>query len=90
MAHAEAMSGDHSDGDSGFLKYWFGAPDGEGRNLATCIWRSKADARRGSGGLMHRKAAMAARPSYEWFGIQGLRLVVGDGVEEWRIETWVD
>ena len=29
-AHAEAMQ------SGGLLKYWFGVPDGEGRNLATC------------------------------------------------------
>ncbi|KAL8647188.1 MAG: hypothetical protein Q9226_006536 [Calogaya cf. arnoldii] len=29
-AHAEAMVG------NGLLKYWFGSPDAEGRNLATC------------------------------------------------------
>lgn len=82
--------GPECDGDSGFLKYWFGEPDAEGRNLATCIWRSKADARKGSGGPMHRRAAMAARPSYEWFGIQGLRFVVGDGADDFRFETWID
>lgn len=29
-AHVEAMAG------NGLLKYWFGTPDAEGRNLATC------------------------------------------------------
>ncbi|KAL8880427.1 MAG: hypothetical protein Q9198_002158 [Flavoplaca austrocitrina] len=30
-AHEEAMAG------NGLLKYWFGNPDAEGRNLATCV-----------------------------------------------------
>jgi len=84
LSHAEAMA------SGGFLKYWFGTPNEERKNLATCIWRSKEDARLGSTGLAHRKAAMAARPSYEEYGIEGLRLVVEDGAKTWKFENWVD
>lgn len=43
-AHAEAVA------SGGLLKYWFGAPDAAGRNLATCVWRGREDARRGGAG----------------------------------------
>jgi len=83
LSHAEAMA------CGGFLKYWFGTPNAERKNLATCIWRSKEDARNGSTGVAHRKAAMAASPSYETYGIEGLRLVVKDGAKDWQFENWV-
>lgn len=48
-------------------RYWFGVPDKNGRNLATCVWRSCRDARIGSVGPKHRVAANAARSMYtEW------------------------
>ena len=48
-------------------RYWFGNPDKDGRNLATCVWRNQHDARVGSLGEAHRKAAGATRFLYaEW------------------------
>ncbi|KAJ2984879.1 hypothetical protein NUW58_g1511 [Xylaria curta] len=52
-AHAEATA------SGGFLKYWFGSPDKDGKNLATCVWRSQEDARKGGIGPAHRRAAAA-------------------------------
>jgi len=43
-AHREATE------SGGLLKYWFGTPDQNGRNLATCVWRHRDDARRGGAG----------------------------------------
>jgi len=43
-AHREAMV------SGGLLKYWFGTPDQDGRNLATCVWRHRDDAKRGGAG----------------------------------------
>ncbi|KAK4152065.1 eukaryotic translation initiation factor 3 subunit-like protein [Chaetomidium leptoderma] len=73
-AHAEATE------SGGFLKYWFGTPDGEGRNLATCIWRSQEDARKGGVGPAHRKAAGAARSLYSFWKIDRLKLTIEDGI----------
>ncbi|KAK4244877.1 hypothetical protein C7999DRAFT_34750 [Corynascus novoguineensis] len=81
-AHAEATA------SGGFLKYWFGSPDAEGRNLATCIWRSQEDARKGGIGPAHRKAAGAARHLYSFWKIDRMKLTVGDGIEDWSITTW--
>ncbi|CAN8101784.1 unnamed protein product [Discula destructiva] len=78
-AHAEAMA------SGGFLKYWFGTPNHELRNLATCIWRSQDDAKKGSVGPEHRKAAMAARSSYAEWRIDQHRLVIRDAVSSWEI-----
>ncbi|KAL2133134.1 hypothetical protein VTI74DRAFT_2866 [Chaetomium olivicolor] len=83
-AHAEATA------SGGFLKYWFGTPNGEGRNLATCIWRSQEDARRGGIGPAHRKAAGAARHLYSFWKIDRLRLTVEDDVTDWSIANWED
>ncbi|KAG8533237.1 uncharacterized protein KY384_002020 [Bacidia gigantensis] len=74
----------------GLLKYWFGVPDGKGRNLATCIWRFQSDARPGSVGAGHKAAARATRDLYTEWHIERLRLVVEAGVNGWSIEEWTD
>eukprot|EP00918_Siedleckia_nematoides_P051307 GHVU01112276.1.p1 GENE.GHVU01112276.1~~GHVU01112276.1.p1 ORF type:complete len:303 (+),score=30.41 GHVU01112276.1:76-984(+) len=87
LSHAEANA------SGGFLKYWFGTPDTSGRNLATCVWRSQEDARRGSRGKVHRRAVAAAMGegrAYEWFGIERLRFWVDDGVRAWGMDSWKD
>ncbi|CZR62043.1 uncharacterized protein PAC_11940 [Phialocephala subalpina] len=81
-AHAEATK------SGGFLKYWFGSPDSEGRNLATCVWRSPEDARIGSVGEAHRKAAGATRFLYTEWRIERLRLTIKDGATDWEITEW--
>lgn len=71
-------------------RYWFGVPDADGRNLATCIWRDLEDARRGSSGRGHRRASMATKGLYlEWY-IERLCLSVHEGAEDWTISEWQD
>ncbi|KAI3331594.1 hypothetical protein HD806DRAFT_165031 [Xylariaceae sp. AK1471] len=82
-AHAEATA------SGGFLKYWFGSPDKEGKNLATCVWRSQEDAKKGGIGPAHRRAAMAARDLYSHWKIDRHRLIIRDDVESWEITDWV-
>ncbi|KAE8452374.1 hypothetical protein EG329_001074 [Mollisiaceae sp. DMI_Dod_QoI] len=81
-AHAEATE------SGGFLKYWFGSPDSEGRNLATCVWRNAEDARRGSVGVAHKKAAGATRLLYTEWKIERLRLTINDDATDWEITEW--
>lgn len=71
-------------------RYWFGSPDAEGRNLATCIWRSKEDAKLGGRGEAHRRAAGAAVKSYVSWGIERLALEIKDGAIDWEIRDWTD
>ncbi|KAH7002070.1 hypothetical protein EDB80DRAFT_70072 [Ilyonectria destructans] len=81
-AHAEAIA------SGGFLKYWFGEPDSDLRNLATCIWRSRQDARNGGRGPAHREAAGATRSMYAFWKIDQHRLIIRDDVESWEIISW--
>ncbi|KAI0803922.1 hypothetical protein GGR55DRAFT_337747 [Xylaria sp. FL0064] len=81
-AHAEATA------SGGFLKYWFGSPDKDGKNLATCVWRSQEDARKGGIGPAHRRAAGAARNLYSHWKIDRHRLIIRDNVESWEITDW--
>ncbi|GAO18504.1 uncharacterized protein UV8b_06614 [Ustilaginoidea virens] len=81
-AHAEAVA------SGGFLKYWFGSPDSELQNLATCIWRSRQDALLGGKGPAHRKAAGATRSLYASWKIDQHRLTVRHNVETWEITDW--
>ncbi|KAI1326507.1 hypothetical protein F5Y16DRAFT_400396 [Xylariaceae sp. FL0255] len=81
-AHAEATA------SGGFLKYWFGSPDKEGRNMATCVWRSQEDAKKGGVGPAHRRAAGSAKSLYSYWKIDRHRLIIGDKVESWDIIDW--
>lgn len=71
-------------------RYWFGVPDAEGRNLATCVWRSRDDAIKGGVGPAHRRAAGAARHNYTEWRIERLALIFDDEVKDWAIEEWGD
>ncbi|KAK3116166.1 hypothetical protein LTR53_003775 [Teratosphaeriaceae sp. CCFEE 6253] len=72
----------------GLLKYWFGSVDGEMRNLATCLWRTREDAVAGGRGPWHCRARAAAREIYESIEFQTHRLVVDAGAHEWRFEEY--
>ncbi|OCL03932.1 hypothetical protein AOQ84DRAFT_133773 [Glonium stellatum] len=74
----------------GLLKYWFGTPNEGRRNLATCLWRSKEDARKGGIGPWHKKARSAARDLYAEISFSSYRFTVEDGAKDWTFEDWVD
>lgn len=69
-------------------RYWFGVASDDLRNLATCIWRSKEDASRGSVGPDHKKAVQAVRTLYSEWKIDQHRLVIRDGASSWEITRW--
>lgn len=69
-------------------RYWFGTPNQDLRNLATCIWTSQEHAAKGSVGPDHRKAVMATRSLYSEWKIDQYRLVVHDGAASWEIVQW--
>ncbi|KAL4997111.1 hypothetical protein BDV10DRAFT_186478 [Aspergillus recurvatus] len=81
-SHAEAVS------SGGLLKYWFGVKNGRRENLATCLWRSRKDARAGGTGPWHAQARGAARKMYEKIEFTTLELVVGEKVGEWEFREW--
>ncbi|KAL8809254.1 MAG: hypothetical protein Q9223_006685 [Gallowayella weberi] len=83
-AHAEAMA------SGGLLKYWFGTPDADGRNLATCIWRRREDAQPGSSGEGHKAAMRATINMYTEWQVERRKLIVGDNAETWNILPWTD
>ncbi|KAF6236801.1 hypothetical protein HO173_005092 [Letharia columbiana] len=74
----------------GLLKYWFGLPDENGRNLATCIWRNFADARPASVGPGHKEAMRATVNMYTEWKLERLRFEIGDGAGAWSITPWED
>ncbi|TGJ71895.1 hypothetical protein EYR41_003822 [Orbilia oligospora] len=84
-AHVEAV-------ESGqLLKYWFGTPHPvTGRNLATCIWRHRDDAKLGGGGPGHVRAMEAVRNIYLEWRVERLKFVVEHDASEWSISKWVD
>ncbi|KAI9666591.1 MAG: hypothetical protein M1821_004527 [Bathelium mastoideum] len=79
-SHAEACE------SGGLLKYWFGKTDDQNRNLATCIWRNREDARLGGRGPWHALARAAAKEMYVKIDFSIHKLVVNDGANEWRLE----
>jgi len=83
-AHQEAVE------SGGLLKYWFGSPDEEGRNLATCVWRNRDDARSGGAGKGHARAMQEVRDLYTEWHVERLRLILGERAVGHRIVSWVD
>lgn len=69
-------------------RYWFGTPDRNLRNLATCIWRSREDARKGGTGPAHKEAIKAVRTMYAEWRIDQHRLIIRDGVSSWDLVEW--
>ncbi len=69
-------------------RYWYGSPDPELRNLATCIWKSREDAVEGGRGPAHRKAAGATRSMYAYWKIDQHRLTIDENVGSWQISNW--
>ena len=69
-------------------RYWFGTANDKGRNLATCLWRNREDAKRGLGGKGHHKAASAVRVLYTEWKIERLRLTITDDAASWSITEW--
>ncbi|KAL2004206.1 hypothetical protein VTN02DRAFT_5349 [Thermoascus thermophilus] len=83
-SHREATA------SGGLLKYWFGTKDENHQNLATCIWRSRTDARLGGTGPWHQRARGAARDLYERIVFTTLKLVIDDGATAWEISDWTE
>jgi len=50
--------------------YWYGAPDSEGNNLATCIWQSRRHAIAANSRPHHIVAARLAAASFESFTLE--------------------
>ncbi|KAJ5185635.1 hypothetical protein N7491_006495 [Penicillium cf. griseofulvum] len=82
QSHQEAVA------SGGLLKYWFGAKNDQHRNLATCVWRSRNDARLGGRGPWHAQARAAATVMYEQIRFTTLRLDIEDGVQFWKLSDW--
>ncbi|KAL4796407.1 hypothetical protein BDV19DRAFT_360917 [Aspergillus venezuelensis] len=83
-SHAEAVR------SGGLLKYWFGSKNEWRENLATCVWRSREDARAGGTGPWHAQARGAARAMYEKIEFTTMELVVGEEEGEWELKAWRD
>ncbi|KAH9827870.1 UPF0643 protein [Teratosphaeria destructans] len=70
----------------GLLKYWFGECDSSRRNLATCVWRDREDARAGGQGPWHARARSSAGELYEQINFFTHRFFVGNGAERWWLQ----
>ncbi|KAF7509702.1 hypothetical protein GJ744_007573 [Endocarpon pusillum] len=73
----------------GLLKYWYGEPDAERRNLATCFWSNKDDAIKGGSGPWHKKARAIVPQIYQQIKVTGLLLTIKDDVLGWTLEPSV-
>jgi hypothetical protein len=56
---------------SKLIMYWYGMPEqGTGRNLATCVWQTRAHALAANTGPNHLRAIRVAALSYETFQLE--------------------
>ena len=67
-AHEEAVA------SGGLLMYWYGVPDQDGMNLATCVWRDRESSVAASALPMHREAVKHARKAYKTFELSRYRI----------------
>lgn len=73
QAHCEANK------SGGLLKYWFGTPSGDRRNLATCIWTGRDCALKAYGLPAHAKAMkIVCNGVYEHWIIEKFNLSIQD------------
>ncbi|KAB8077380.1 hypothetical protein BDV29DRAFT_168338 [Aspergillus leporis] len=86
----DAYSHQEACASGGLLKYWFGTKNESRENLATCVWRSRNDARLGGTGPWHKKARGAARDMYEHITFMTLKLVIEDDVRSWSVADWTE
>ncbi|KAF2664919.1 hypothetical protein BT63DRAFT_459537 [Microthyrium microscopicum] len=83
-SHREAVQ------SGGLLKYWFGQHDDEVRNLATCVWRNREDARAGGTGPWHQKARAAGRKLYDRIEFSIWRMTITDDADSISFGPWSD
>ncbi|KAK9370446.1 hypothetical protein V1509DRAFT_561142 [Lipomyces kononenkoae] len=83
-AHQEAVA------SGGLLKYWFGTKNQSHQNLATCLWRSREDARAGGAGPRHKDAMAATRGLYDTIIFKTLQLIIHDDASSWEIIDWTN
>lgn len=71
----------------GLLKYWFGSPSPDRRNLATCLWRSEEDAIAGGAGPGHARAMRSAKILYERIDFKTMSFTIEDGAQAFQTEV---
>jgi hypothetical protein len=72
-AHAEAMDA------PGFVHYFKGPTQSDGRCMSFCLWNSRAEAREASGRPAHREAAALTHESYAEYSLEFHRVLRIDG-----------
>lgn len=87
LADIDKQSHIEANQSGGLLKYWFGTPDDvHGQNLATCWWRSKADAKAGGGGKAHREGMKAVKDWFENWKVEEYQLTIHEDVQSYSFE----
>jgi hypothetical protein len=82
LSHFEASE------SGGLLKYWFGVPASDRRNLATCVWTNRDWALKASTLPQHVKArGIVWRGVYESWAVEKYTLSVGGG-NKWAIDKF--
>lgn len=85
LADVDKASHLEANESGGLLKYWFGVPDDEfGKNLATCLWRSKGDAKLGGGGQAHRKGVQIVKNWYQHWQVEEYEFTIDDDVSGYK------
>ncbi|KAJ9113980.1 hypothetical protein QFC22_005798 [Naganishia vaughanmartiniae] len=83
-AHEEAVR------SGGLLMYWYGEPDAQGHNVATCLWTGRDAARKASRLEKHQAAAGLAGKAYESYELVRYCVRKAAGETKVKIEAWED
>jgi len=82
LAHEEAVQ------NGGLIMYWYGVPDADGYNLATCIWQSRRHAVAANSRPYHITAMRLAAASFETYILERHVLRKTAGVKELTVERY--
>lgn len=81
-AHAEAM------GASGFVHYFKGPTQVDGRCMSFCLWDSRSEARAAAGRPAHREAAAVTHEAYADYTLEFHRVRRRDGDNGFTVEPY--
>ena len=88
LADIDKASHEEANESGGLLKYWFGTPDDtDGRNLATCWWRNREDAKLGGGGKAHRKGMREVKSWFKHWQVEEYTLKIYEQASGFSFDT---
>ncbi|CAH6722452.1 hypothetical protein CLIB1444_09S03884 [[Candida] jaroonii] len=85
LGQVDKASHEEANQSGGLLKYWYGIPNSEGKNLATCWWVSSSHAKFGGRGNNHREGVNLVRNWYQLWEIEQYHLNITKNATDFAV-----